>query len=74
VGERDFARTRDDSAADQPRIGEGVVRRAVGPISDQARTGIEYASDAVDLCRLQRFLERKGRQDCRHTFGKHGLA
>ena len=74
VGERDFAGARDDSAADQSGVGNGVVRRAVGARSDQAVALVEHSGDAVNLGGLERFFEGEGRQDGRHAFGQHGLA
>src|ERR1700756_1029700 len=36
VGERNFSGTRDHAAADQPGVGDGVMRGTVGARSDQA--------------------------------------
>ena len=46
VGERNFAGARDDSAADQSGVGDGVVRRAIRARSHQA-------------CALDRGLRRR---------------
>ena len=74
VRERDFAGPRNHAAADQPGIGNGVVRRAKGTDADQARSRIEHSGHAVDLRGLERFLERERRQDGRNALGQHGLA
>ena len=74
VGERNFAGARDDAAADQSGVGDGVVRRAVGAGSDQAGALVEDSGDAVNLGGLERFFEGERRQDRGHALGEHGLA
>ena len=74
VGERDFAGPRNHAAADQPGVGDRVVRRAKGAYADQPCSGIEHSGDAVNLRRLQRFFKRERRQDRGHALGQHRLA
>ena len=74
VGEGDFAGTRDDAAADEAGVGDGVVRRAEGALGDEPGGGIEDAGDGVDLGGLERFFEGERREDRRQALGEHGLA
>ena len=57
MGERDFARTRNDPAADQTGIGDRVVRGAERSLGDESGCGIKDAGDGVDLGGLERFFE-----------------
>src|SRR3954469_2706437 len=74
MGQRNLSRTRNRSTTDQPSIGNCMVRRAIGAVSDQPEARIQHASDAMDFCGLQSFLEGKRRQDCRYTLRQHRLA
>ena len=74
VRQADFAGTRQRAAADQPRIGNGVVRRAERPGADQSVLLREQARDGVDLGGLDRFVEAHRRQDRRQPPRQHGLA
>ena len=60
--EADLARARDRAAADQPRVGDGVVRRAERAVGDQTAARIEHAGHGVDLGGLERLLERERRR------------
>src|SRR5579872_1974544 len=71
--ERYFSRAWDRAAADQSCVGNRVVRRTKWTHANQSGTCIEHSGNAVDLGRLQRFLEGKWRQDGRHPFREHGL-
>ena len=74
VGETHFARVWERTAAEQPNIADGVMRRAKWSRGDKRFFGIEQPGNAVNLCRLNRFLERKGRNDGGDTFGQHRFA
>ena len=74
VGQRDLAGARHDAAADEAGVGDGVVRRAEGPLRDQAGAGIEHAGDGVNLGGFERFLEGERGQDGGQALGQHGFA
>ena len=74
VGQRNLAGTRHDAAADQARVGDGVVRRAEGPLRHQAGRGVQHAGDGVNLGGFQSLLEGQRRQDRGQPLGQHGLA
>ena len=74
VRERDLAGARHDAAADEAGVGDGVVRRAEGPLRDQAGAGIEHAGDGVNLGGLERFVEGERGEDRRQALGQHGFA
>ena len=74
VCERDLARTRNDAAADQACVGDGVVRRAEGPLRNQARGCVQHAGDGVNLGGLQGFVKRERRKNRRQPLGQHRLA
>ena len=74
VGERDLAGARHHAAADQAGVGDGVVRRAEGPVDDQALLLVEHARDGVDLGGLKRLFKAQRREDRGQALGQHGLA
>src|SRR6185369_12501843 len=61
--QRNFAGRWIDVAAQQTSIAGGVMRRAKWPARYQRLAGSEQPDDAVNLGRLQRFLQRKRRQN-----------
>ena len=66
VRQADFAGPRHArAAADQPGIGDGVMRRAERPLAQQARAARQHAGDAVDLGGLDGFGKGQRRQDAR---------
>jgi hypothetical protein len=73
VRERDLAGARDCAAADQPRVADRVVRRAEGPLGDEARPA-RQARDRVNFRQLQRGLEFERRKDGGEPLGEHRLA
>jgi hypothetical protein len=60
VRERDLAGAGHHAATDEASVGNSVVRRAKGPLRDQACTGFEDAGDGVNLGGFERFLEGEG--------------
>ena len=72
--ERDFAGARHDAAADEAGVGDGVMRRAEGPLRDEACAGVEHAGDGVNLGGFERFLEGERGEDRRQALGEHGFA
>src|SRR6185437_13834019 len=74
VGEGNFAGARDNAAADETRVGDGVVGRAEGTLRNQARSGIEHAGDGVNLGGFQRLIESERREDGRQPLGEHGFS
>ena len=73
VGQRLVARHRHMAAADQPRIREGVVRRATRAGGDPRRTVPSEARDAVDTRGLNRLGEGHRRQDGGHAHHVKGV-
>ena len=74
MGEADFPRVRGTPAADQPRLGRRMMRRAEGPLGhESALAGQEsaYAPHARDLDGL---VEGERRHDAGQTPGQHCLA
>src|SRR6185369_8915135 len=69
--QRNFAGRWIDVAAQQTSIAGGVMRRAKWPARYQRLAGSEQPDDAVNLGRLQRFLQRKRRQNGGEPFGQH---
>jgi hypothetical protein len=59
------------AAAKQTDVADGVMRRAEGSRRDKGLFGVEQPGDAVDFGRLDRFIERKRRDNGRDAFGKH---
>jgi len=74
VSQGDFAGTRDDAAADEACVGNGVVRSAEGALGDEPGFGIEDAGDGVDFGGLEGFFEGEGREDRGEAAGEHGFA
>jgi hypothetical protein len=74
VGPRHLARHRPVAPADQPHIGEGVVRGATRPGRDQGRPVAREASDAMDACGFNGFGEGHGWQDGGESPRQHRLA
>ena len=74
VRERYFAGARHDAAADEAGVGDGVVRRAKGPLRDEARAGFEHAGNGVNLGGFERFFKGERGQDRRQALGEHGFA
>jgi len=70
----DFARFRAVAATDQADIGDGVMRRAEGPLGYKRPLPVEQPHDTVDFGGFDRLDKRHPRQDGRQTPGKHRLA
>ena len=74
VRERDLARHRVRAAADEPGVGDRVVRRAERPPRHEPAPGVQQPADAVDLRRLQRLVGRERGEDAGHAPREHRLA
>ena len=59
------------AAAEQPNVADGVMRRAEWSRGNEGSFAVEQTGDAMNLRRLNRFLERKRRNDGRDAFRKH---
>ncbi len=69
-----FARPRHaGAAADQPRVGNAVVRRSERPLVQQAAGTAQQTRDAVNLRGFNGLFEGERRQHARQTLGEHGL-
>ena len=73
MGERNFARPRAQTAADQSRHGGGVVRRAERPPVGQ-RPALDLAGDRGDHGDFQKLGRRQWRQDRRQPRRQHRFA
>ena len=69
-----FTRIRKRPAAEQADVADGVMRVAERSRGDERLLRIQQAYDAVNLCGLNRFIERKRRNDRRNAFGQHRFA
>jgi hypothetical protein len=74
VRQRHLARPRNDASANQPGIGDGVVRRAERALRHQAGSRVEHAGYGVNLGGFQRFVEGERRENRRQPLGKHGFS
>ena len=74
VGEARLAGARHVAAADEPRVGHGMVRGPKRPQADDADVGIDEPGDGVDGGRLDRLVERERRQDGGQGTGEQRLA
>src|SRR6516162_8918115 len=73
MGERDFARPRAQSAADQRRHAGGMMRRAERTAIGE-RAALDLARDRGDHRDFEQFRRRQRRQDGRQPRGQHRLA
>ena len=71
--ERELARSRSASTAEDARRGDGMVRGAEGTCAHQ-RTPVQKIGGAVHLRHLDRFIEAERRQNARDPARHHGLA
>src|SRR6185369_7670581 len=71
VSDTYFARIRKRSAAKQTDVADGVMRRPERSRRHKGLFGVEQSSDAVNLGRLDRFIERKRWDDCWDAFRQH---
>ena len=72
--EAHFARIRNCAAAEQADVADGVMRRAKRPRGDERLFAVQQAGDAVNLRRLDRFLQRHRRNDGGDAFRQHRFA
>ena len=68
-----FPGTRNDTSANQARIGDGVVRRTIRTGSHQSSSRVQNSSDAVDFRGFKCFFRGERWQDGRHALGQHRL-
>ena len=74
VGQAHLPRPGGGAAADEPGVGDGVVRGPKGPPAQEPLARLEQPHDAVNLGGLQGLFLVQGRQDGRQALGQHGLA
>jgi hypothetical protein len=58
-------------AADEARIGDGVMRRAERPLGYEILRRIEHSRDGINLGRFESFLEAERRKNRREPLGEH---
>ena len=73
MGEADLAGMRNAAAADQARVGGGVMGCAERPLGDEPTPGGEKPAHAPHHGHLDRLVQRERRQDAREATGEHGL-
>src|SRR5947199_5121565 len=71
VSDAYFTGIRKRAATKQANVAYSVMRITKRSRRDERSFRIEQASDAMDLRRLNRFLERQRRNNGRNTFGQH---
>src|SRR6218665_2913725 len=72
--QRDLSRLRIASPAHSSHVGDGVVRRTKRTRVKQGGIGAQLARHGMDLCGLQRFVQRERRKNGGKPFGQHRLA
>ena len=72
--ERDFAGPGPLPAADQPRVRDGVVRRAEGPVAHEGHLPAQMPADTVDARHIERLGGRQAREDGGERAGEQRLA
>jgi hypothetical protein len=73
MGERYFTGSRNLPPADKTGVGNSMVRRPERPRRDERVVLPKLPGDAVNLGRLQRFVERHIGDYCREPFREHRL-
>jgi len=73
VGEADLPRPRDMAAADQAGVGDGMMGRPEGALSDHNIPPAQETGDGIYLGRFDGLGEGQGRQDGRQAPGQHRL-
>ena len=71
MGEADLAGMGNAAAADQARIGGGVMGRAERPLGDEPPLGGQEPPHAPHHGHLDRLVQREWRQDAREATGEH---
>jgi hypothetical protein len=74
VGERDLAGPRDHAAADQAGVGDGVVRRAEGPVVTRPWSASSTPATEWILVVSSASSKAQRREDGGQPLGQHGLA
>src|ERR1039458_9794950 len=74
MSQRDLAGAGNDAAADEAGVGDGVVGRAEGALSDEALGGVEYAGDGMNLGGFQSLFKGERGEDGGQALGQHGFA
>lgn len=73
MGEGDFAWSRDNAAADESDIGDGMVGIAKRTARGEALTGEGFAGGGIDTQDIEEFGFHEGREDGGNPFGDHGF-
>src|SRR2546421_8223073 len=74
VGKAYFARSGECAAAKKSNVADGVMRRTKRTRRNKRFFAVQKSGNAVDLCRLDGFIERNRRNDCRNSFRQHRLS
>src|SRR5206468_11891112 len=74
MSQTDLARSRLTGPTEQTGVGYGVMRTPERPTGHKAMLRIRQAANAVNFGRLNRFLQRKRRQNRRDPFCYHRLS
>ena len=74
VSEADFAGIWKRAATEQANIADRMMRIAKRSCGDEGFFGIEQPSDAMNLGRINGFIERERRNNSRNAFGQHRFA
>ena len=70
----DLARAWHRRAANQPRVGDGVMRRTERTMKNEPLVGRQKTAHTVNLRRLERFFQRQWRKNAGNPFRQHRLA
>src|SRR5260370_11021096 len=65
---------RKGSAAEYPNVADGVMWMAKRSRRDERFFGVEQAGDAMNLRRLNSFIQREWRNNGRNALGQHRLS
>ena len=71
MGQAHLAWIWNSATTEQSNVADGVVRRSKRARRHERLLGREQASDTMDFCRLNCFLDRHRRDDGRDTLGQH---
>ena len=74
MAEGNLAGARDRAAAGEARVGDRVVRRSKGALTDEGAPRGQHPADGVELRDVQRLLDAEGGENGGHSAGEHGLA
>ena len=74
MGQGDLSRLREASSSNQGHVADRMMRRTKRPNADQRSILAQLSGDAVNLRRLQCFIQCQWRKDRRQALGQHRLA